>query len=298
MESKNLKLILIISGAFMAGLVLAVAILIPTTKKVPKEEEKFPTRIEEVKVWPPTLSDATEDEKARVRGKTEQEIESEFYKEKQECLERFKITKPEDLLAADVNQAISFITCQAVRDDKLNQCDLLKTNQSAYQQCQEISNWYLKVLFPALRGNDCSPEIIKECQVIGAKNCQAFCQGLILDKVEACDKLKDSPLEKTMCLAVAKKDLSFCQQLENQDDKTNCQDVYHFISSVKENQPSYLDNIKNGINFALGKLFFNRSLSCEDLLTPFNEEYCSPTYSLEILGRRLDISRQLKYIED
>jgi hypothetical protein len=291
---------MVILGLFLMGLILTSAVTIYLAKLYQGKtsgQENQPAAAKE-KTWPASLFDVTETEKAKVRGKTDEEIKNEFNKEKQDCLDRFKTTQPENILAADVNQAISLITCQAIKNNNLSQCDLLKTNQSAFQQCQEMAAWHLKVIFPALRSRDCSAEIIKECEALKLENCQAICQGFILGNTESCNQIKTLSLQGAMCLAITQKNISLCQSLQNQGDITDCQDIYYFIRAVKENQPPLLDNIKNGINFAIGKLFFNQTLLCEDLLTAFNEPYCSQTYSPEALNRRLDIAKQLKLMKN
>ena len=233
---------------------------------------------------PTVLSDATEAEKVAVRGKTEAEVRADFAEEKEACLGMFTETKPAEMLEADRLQAISFISCQAVKKDDIKECDLLKGDEDAFKNCQEMAETYLNFAYSVFRQKDCSLSSFSDDQ----KN---MCGGLISGDAGVCEQLA-SP-EKTICSAVAQDKISVCDQTQNDNEKDSCRDFYYFAKAAKENNLSYLDSVKSGTGLAIYKLFFDGSLSCSDLLAPSNEAYCSIVFSDELLQRRLSIREEL-----
>lgn len=311
MKSEKFKII----GVLLIGIILGSSFVSSIIFfKQFKEKKVFKKEIPEIKIskeeisqilkkWPGGLKDITEEEIAKIKGKTEEQIREEFYKEKKECIDRFKITKPEELLSVDPIQARRYAICEAIKENNPQKCSLLKENPKLYKECLDISTLIVKIFFKVLKSKSCPENINNECKKIehiNPANCLAICRAIVFEDSSGCDEINYPSVEKAICFAISKKDLSFCKEIKNgeTDDIQNCEDMYHIVRAAKENNLSYLNQIKLPVNFVIGKLFFNPNLSCQELLTPFNEEYCSQKFTLELLQRRLDILRELQNIEN
>jgi hypothetical protein len=203
-----------------------------------------------------------------------------FSREKETCQNRFTNTKSEDLLAADRFQATSLISCQAVKKKDANECNLLKDNKRAFENCQDMAKTYLKFVYPIFEKKDCLADSLNPDE----KN---ICSGLILGNAGDCEKVSESSAGKAICLAVAQDKISVCDQVQDSEEKNGCRDFYYFAKAAKEGDLSYLDRVSSGTGFAIYKLFFNRDLSCTDLLKSSNEKYCDVVFSEEAWSKRI-----------
>jgi len=203
-----------------------------------------------------------------------------FTREKEACLNRFTGTKLEDLLKADRFQATAFISCQAVKENDAGKCDWLKDDELAVESCREMADIYLKFVYPLFEKKDCSSGSWDSDD----KN---MCNGMLLNNVEDCERMSESLAGKTICLAVAQDEISVCDQAKNNNEKNGCRDFYYFAKAAKKGDFSYLDKVESGTGLAIYKLFFNRNLSCVDLLSLSNKKYCDVVFSEEAWGKRI-----------
>jgi len=224
----------------------------------------------------------TKAEIEKVSGKTYKQVVSDFNADKESCLDLFKTVKMEDLLASDRLQATSFISCEAVKTGNASECNLLKSDEGAFGTCQDMANTYLNFVYPVFEKKDC----LMSFSSADDKNA---CSGFIFNREEDCRKITNSLTEKSICLAVAQDKISACDQLQDKKEAEGCQNFYYFAKAVKENNLSYIDNITSGAGTALARLFFDRNLSCADLLTASNKKYCDTVFSDQAFKRRIGV---------
>ncbi len=236
---------------------------------------------------PESLKDATLAEKERVWGKTYAELGADFEQEKKVCLERVAENSLKEILSSDRVQAVSLASCQAVKRKDVEICGALKTDERSYNACREMAATQLNFVFPMFEKKDCSSGDFSEEQ-------KAVCSGVISGEASDCEKISNSSIGKPICLAVAQNNISLCDSAQN---KQGCQDFFYFAKAVKENQRSYMDNIKSGTNFALYSLFFDKEASCPDLLKKSNESYCAQIFSDEAFSRRVSIWGELNKLK-
>lgn len=233
------------------------------------------------------LKSMTQEEKVKISGRSDEAIKADFAKQKEGCQKFFEITKPENMLEIDGIQSVNFAICQAIKNNDISSCDLVKGDQAALTKCQTAAKNYLDFTFPIFREKSCSLDNLSDAQ-------KGMCDAWLFGKAEGCDKA--DPAGKTICLAVAKNDISVCNQLSG-DSQDGCKQVYYFVKAAKENKISYLDQLKSSAEAAISKLYFDRSQSCATLLAPEIGIYCEASYSDEHLKRLLDLAAEQRIYE-
>lgn len=192
--------------------------------------------------------------------------------------------KEKEIVEMDIGKASGYYLCLSLKNNNIQYCDALNTNEDALKNCQNGFSEYARTIFPALKANRCDAEFIDACKNTGTINCESLCRGLILRDMAECnnDDLSKDPLMKNMCLAINKDDVNICNSA-NEDDRKNCQEVFYFFKAARENNVSYLDKIED-VNFrSIAQLYFDPKAQCEKILARFGEYACNERYSRQLL---------------
>jgi hypothetical protein len=252
-----------------------------------------------VSTVPPATEVAKKETEARMAVVN---VENDFISGLGECLNRFKnlefmrtneVAKlNEEMINADLMGTQDYHVCLAVKNNDVKNCDALKSNAKSYSFCQNEYDQTINMKFPALKSNSCDQQIIDACARSGGgdrSQCEIVCQGLYLGNIDECNKIEDGSPLKSACLSIIKKDVGICSDPKNANDKDGiCEEEYYFVTAVKENKPSLLDNIKELNRRDLYELYFDNNYRCEKMLSVFGENACNTKYNADSLKKAQD----------
>lgn len=289
MNKDKIKFVLIIVVAFIAGALLMNFL---AQEEAPAEvDDDITAQIQAIFQEMPE-----NDERLKVVGRTEDEVIQEFNQGKERCLLR---NQDPDLVLENETQASRYFTCEALKSQEVDDCDLL-TNPANRRRCERTVVNYAQSLFPALEAGGCTEEAINVCQdaddpELSAEECQPFCEGLVEKNSQGCDQI-EGDLQRVMCFTVAEGSIEACEDLSGES-RVNCEDQYYLFEAIENEDPSYLDNIEIPFNYMVGSVYLDAEETCGDILEDATREYCEKEYSEDRLETRLELRREVEELE-
>ncbi len=281
----NKKIFLILLPVALLGMIIGGLLSIYTYSKLKKQPPS--EKISQSRLAPKETVglNIPEEMSRQLKEKTTQK--------QKECIEKIKTMSLRELAEEYPEVAERLIICHALKEKNKNLCTLLKAKKENYEKCKNIVGFFSEVVDPLFRTKQCNEDIFQKAERFGVFDAKAMCRAMFLREKNACEQITPS-FEKVKCIALAENDVNLCEKYLSNKDVIDCKDTFYLLKALNENNSKYLSFLREGINVALGKVFFNESGSCEEWLFPFNEKYCVNFYSEEYILKQLEKEKPRK----